>query len=391
MTTVPARPARGDTSGGGPVRAAERITNLDLVRGVATLGILLMNIVSFGLIDAAYFNISADGSEQWHGRLVGWLGEVFVAQKMMGLFSLLFGVGIVVFAERAAAKGRRANWLSLWRNLLLLGIGTVHVAVWDGDILQLYAVCAPVVLFARRFSNRALYASAAAMILGSAVWAALAQWTIDASSVGRDIELGSFWFAGSADIGDTVGLFFLGDFALRALAMMLLGVALYRDGVVQGHQPAGRYRSMMRWGFGLGLPLAVLGVVLHEVNDWGASQALIGQVPNTLATVPMVLGFLGAISLWNQRPDTELHRRLRSVGRMAMTNYLTQTMFGLALWAVWADAGNPGRLALLGSALGVWAIQIAWSKPWLDRFRFGPIEWIWRMATYRRWEPLRRA
>ena len=133
-----------------PVAANERITTLDAVRGVAVLGILTMNAVSYGLSPAAYFNLDADGSDTWLDWLIGGAGEVLFDQKFMGLFSLLFGAGIVLFADRAESKGRRAGWFSLWRNFLLLLIGLAHMAMWDGDILVLYAVCAPLVILLRR-------------------------------------------------------------------------------------------------------------------------------------------------------------------------------------------------------------------------------------------------
>ena len=130
-----------------PITRSERITNLDTVRGIATLGILVMNAVSFGLPQPAYFNLDYAGPDTALDWIVGVLGEVFVDQKTMAMFSMLFGAGIVVFADRAAAKGRRANWLSLWRNTLLLVIGLVHAAFWFGDVLMLYAICSPVLCF----------------------------------------------------------------------------------------------------------------------------------------------------------------------------------------------------------------------------------------------------
>jgi uncharacterized protein len=140
-----------------PITRSERITNLDTVRGIATLGILVMNAVSFGLPQPAYFNLDYAGSDTALDWIVGVLGEVFVDQKTMAMFSMLFGAGIVVFADRAAAKGRRANWLSLWRNTLLLGIGLVHAVFWFGDVLMLYAICSPVLLLLRTRSARTLF------------------------------------------------------------------------------------------------------------------------------------------------------------------------------------------------------------------------------------------
>ena len=114
---------RPQTTDSGPVRESARITSLDLIRGVAVLGILLMNAVNFKFGGGPYANLSAGGSETWLDWTVGIFGEIFVDQKFMGLFSLLFGAGMILFIDRASGKGRRAVALNLWRNGLLLLIG----------------------------------------------------------------------------------------------------------------------------------------------------------------------------------------------------------------------------------------------------------------------------
>ena len=147
---------------------------------------------------------------------------------------------------------------------------------------------------------------------------------------------------------------------------------------------------MAVWGLGIGIPLATAGVVWNHAADWSASTALIGLIPNTLATAPVALGYLAVITLWNQRPTTPRHERIRAVGRMALTNYLSQTVLGIVLLRVVFDQGEFGRLVLLGVVVSIWVVQVAWSQPWLERFRFGPCEWLWRVATYRQWQPIRR-
>ena len=160
----------------------DRITNLDTTRGIATLGILIMNAVSFALLDPAYFNLDADGSNTWLDWTIGVIGEIFVDQKTMALFSLLFGVGIVVFADRAAAKGARPIRLSMWRNLLLLGIGVLHGLLWEGDVLVVYALCAPILVVARNRRPKTLFAVGTALVLSSAVLAFFVQAAIDPTS-----------------------------------------------------------------------------------------------------------------------------------------------------------------------------------------------------------------
>lgn len=368
-----------------PTTRAERITNLDTVRGVATLGILVMNAVSFGLPQPAYFNLDYAGSETWLDQVVGIAGEIFIDQKTMALFSMLFGAGIVVFADRAAAKGRRANWLSLWRNLLLLGIGAIHAVFWSGDILQLYAICAPVLLLLRKRSASTLFIIGGTCIAVSAATMALIQTEIEPTT-----DLGEYWVDEDVSMSGDVEFAFLVDFGGRALGAMLIGVGLFRAEIIQGLKPAAFYRRMARIGFGVGLPLSILGVVIHATNDWGGDVALIGAVPNILATIPMALGYIAVITLWNQRPDTRLHERFRAVGRMALTNYLTQTILGLLILDGVFDFGSRTRSEIFVFIVVVWAIQLAWSEPWLKRFRFGPFEWLWRVATYRTLQPIRR-
>ncbi len=303
----------------------------------------------------------------------------------MALFSLLFGAGIVVFADRAEAKGNRPVLLSLWRNALLLAIGLVHQAFWFGDVLTVYALCSPVLLMMRKRSARTLFVAGGACIAISAVSMTLAQLAIDPAT-----DLGDYWLDANATMSDTVGLAFLFDFGGRALGAMLIGVGLFRAKILQGQQPSAFYRRMARLGFGIGLPLSILGVVIHSVSGWSGEVALIGAVPNIVATIPLALGYVAVITLWNQRPETRWHRRFRAVGRMALTNYLTQTAMGLLVLDGLFEFGSLGRAQIFLFIVAVWVLQLAWSEPWLRRFRFGPFEWLWRVATYRKLQPIRR-
>jgi len=367
-----------------PITRSERITNLDTVRGIATLGILIMNAVSFGLPQPAYFNLDYAGSNTTLDWIVGVLGEVLIDQKTMAMFSMLFGAGIVVFADRAAAKGRRANWLSLWRNTLLLVIGLIHAAFWFGDVLMLYAICSPVLLLLRTRSARTLFITGGVCIAISALTMAAIQGEIEAG------DLGDYWTNENVEQSEDVQFAFIVDFGMRALGAMLIGVGLFRAEIIQGRRPAEFYRRLATWSLGVGLPLSILGVAVHLANDWSPDVALIGAVPNILATVPMALGYIALITLWNQRGETRLHERVRAVGRMALTNYLTQTIMGLVVLGAVIGVGELGRAEIFVFILAVWAVQLAWSEPWLERFRFGPFEWLWRVATYRKLQPIRR-
>ena len=379
----PSQPAERITDAG-PVAGTARITHLDALRGVAVLGILVMNAVSYGLEPAAYFNVSA-GSRTPLDWIIGVLGEILVDQKFMGIFSILFGAGIVLFADRAAAKGTRAGRLSLWRNLLLLGIGALHMTLWEGDVLMVYAVAAPFLILARRLPPRLLFGAGTVIFLGTAILSALFRTGIDADGW----QLGELWLS-AGDTSDVLLFFFVLHFFLRAVGMMLIGVALYRTGVLSGQRSRRWYRRMAVIGLGAGLPLAALGVLVGALDDFAPDSALLSMIPNTLGTIPASLGWISLIILWNMRSPTALHRRVRALGQMALTNYLTQTILGVLVLQLALGDVELTRTAVLGFIVVVWALQLWWSQAWLSRFRFGPCEWLWRVATYRRMQPLRR-
>ena len=367
-----------------PISSEGRNTTLDAVRGVAVLGVLTMNAVSYGLVDMpAYFNLDAGGSRTWLDWAIGGMGEVLFDQKFMGLFSLLFGAGIAMFADRAAARQRRPVWFSLWRNTLLLGIGIAHMALWEGDVLVLYAICSPLIIAARRLRPSVLVTIGTVLVVAVAVVAVAVQAAIDDPAS----RLSGYWLEGEKSAG--IELWFVGDFGARALGMMLIGVALYRTGVVTGERPRGFYVRTARWGLGVGLPLSAAGLAIVAASGFSPDWALAGAAPNTLATIPLSLAYLSLIALWNGRAESGLRVRMRAVGRMALTNYLAQSVLGVIVLRELLGDVDLSRSQIALFILGVWATQLWWSQAWLSRFRFGPAEWLWRCATYRRWQPLR--
>ncbi len=382
--TLAAQPQAADS---GPVRDSERITSLDLIRGIAVLGILLMNAVNFKLGRAAYFNLSAGGSETWLDWAVGVIGEIFVDQKFMGLFSLLFGAGMILFIDRAAGKGRRAVALNLWRNALLLLIGVLHLQLWDGDVLAVYAVSSVFLLALRSLPNRMLISVGVAVFALSVVGTLIAQYIANTTSD----SLSGLWTPGEISEEEVIWIPFLLGFFLRALGLILVGAGLYRSGFMNGGLPSRTYRLTAMVGLAVGLPLAAAGVVITAVNDYSREVAFIGHIPNTLGTIPCSLGYMSLIILWNDGTDKWLKRRLRAVGKMALTNYLSQTVLGvLVLTVLLGDVEWFNRGATLAFVFAVWALQLWWSTAWLSRFLFGPAEWLWRVATYRSRQPLRR-
>ncbi len=381
-----------DGNGSGPVTESDRITSLDLLRGVAVLVIVLMNAVSFKHGLAPYLNLSAGGSETWLDWTIGVFGEIFVDQKFMGIFSLLFGAGILLFIERAERREGRPVLLNLWRNVLLLGIGILHAILWDGDVLIAYAISAVFLLALRKLPSRTLISTGAVVYLLSVPLMLLMQAIVN----GTDVSLAGIWEPGEVGSGSDpalsdslAGLVLLGYF-LRALGLILMGAGLYRLGFMNGSMAASTYRLVAALGLGIGLSLATAGVVVTALGDYSRDVAFIGQMPNTLGSIPASLGYMSLIILWNQRRDSRLKRRLLATGRMALTNYLSQTVLGMLALNVLLTDVSVTRTGIFAFCVGIWVLQLWWSPLWLSRFRFGPAEWLWRVATYRKGQPLRR-
>lgn len=370
---------------GGPISQNERIASLDVIRGVAILGILVMNALSFGLDRAAYVNVSAGGVSQPLDWVIGITTMVFVDQKMMALFSLLFGVGVVIFAERAALKGRRPIWLSIWRFALLAVVGLLHTVFWEGDVLFLYALCAPVVLLVRRLPALLLGWVGVALALVGAVIAPFFQ----SASGGTTDGLEGFWFAGYDTSSAVAEGWFIINGASRALGLMLLGVALYRTGIVQGHRDDSFYRRLALWGLGTGTAITSFGMVWRIGSDWSADHAISGTIPTGIGTIPMALGYMALVIVWSRSGSSRVPLFARA-GQMALTNYLAQTILGLITLRWLLGDVELTRTMIVVWIVGVWVLQLWWSTQWLAHFRYGLFEWVWRCATYRKRQPLRR-
>ena len=248
-------------------------------------------------------------------------------------------------------------------------IGVLHLLLWDGDILVVYAVSSVFLLALRKLPNWALISLGVVVFTLSVVTALLAQNIADTT----DASLSGLWTPGETSDEETIVLPFMLGYLLRALGLILVGAGLYRAGFMNGGLPARTYRLIAMVGLAVGLPLAASGVIITAVNDYSREIAFIGQIPNTLGTIPASLGYMSLIILWNNGADNWLKQRLRAVGRMALTNYLMQTVLGLlVLTTLLGDVDFVNRGAVLVFVFAVWALQLWWSQAWLSRFLFGP-------------------
>ena len=374
----------------------ERITNLDFIRGFALLGILVMNVIAFGLPLTATTNPSTYGIENILDWSVLVISSVFFEYKMMGLFSMLFGVGIMIFLDNARKKTFKPKTLAIWRNFLLLCFGLLHYSIWIGDVLAPYAVCAFLLILFPDVKKPILILLAIVFLIiafivitnyfsslydSSGNLISQEEWVLLASE-GGELSYGSIWFPDSEAPGNIIGMWwFIGAF-FRAITLMLLGILLYKLNIIQGNKDISFYKIISIYGFSIGLPLSIYSIYLLVSSGYDPSVLFISNIFNTLSVIPMVLGYTGVLTILNLRLRETITDRLRACGRLAFSNYIVQTIFGVfILGAFGLDTFSRAQLMIF--VFMVWVIQIAWSKPILDRFNYGPLEWLWRKLTYR--------
>ena len=402
------------TRDAGPTPPSDRIVSLDALRGLALLGILLINVWSFSMPEQTLLNptIYADGAV--YGEFTGanywaWaFSHVFAQNKFITLFSALFGAGILLFVDSKKEKGQDAVRLHYRRTAILIAIGLAHAyLLWYGDILVAYGVTALVVVAFRNLESRQLAGAGVVFLLFMPVTELLA-----AVSLGGD-AVASQWAPSEAALRQQVATYrggwleqldhrvsssfdrqttgYVGGSFWQVGGTMLLGMALYRWGALTGERSAAFYRRLVALGV-VGLAITVAGVVYIEANDWSADAALYWRQFVYAGSFPLAGGYLGLVMLYaRRRPDGPVTRGLAAVGRTAFTNYLLQTVIattvfyghGLGLF------GLVNRVEQLGFVAGVWAVQIGLSVVWLNYYRFGPVEWVWRTLTYGERQPMR--
>lgn len=397
-----------------PVAAGARIQTLDVLRGVAVLGILAVNAAAVALpMDAAM------APEQSPFALVGasavaqWTVEVFFHQKFVTLFSMLFGVSIfLVGGERGdEARGRvlrrRLMWLALF--------GVIHGALfWYGDILLLYAWSGLFVMLMRSLPARPLILFGIGATLALATMQAVTMWLTvngpaalveamsdDSMSLAEGAVSASIaayrsgWPAGLIEnlkawgILQSASLF---GYVFATIPLMMLGLGLFKAGFFHGRLPTRVYLILITVGAAV---LALLGVLeWREIAAGPGVQATHGWA-KVVASYPIfiTLAYASGLILLTSRGVGWVRRLFAPVGQMAFTNYLTQTLIMTTLFYMpWGPRlmGQVDYPAQWAIVIAVWTLQLIWSPLWLSRFRMGPLEWLWRRLSYGRDLPLRR-
>jgi uncharacterized protein len=400
-----------------PVVAKERIVWLDLLRGFALLGILLINIVGFAwpILYAEMLRRDIPGTALDDGifLVVSWL----VQGKFYTLFSLLFGIGAVIFMMNAEKKGRSPRKLFFRRVLILFFIGILHaIFLWWGDILVMYAICGMLLLLFYRCKPRTLLIWAASLFVVFALLVLLSTGLMLAADSLSDNGGNSltaqmnkqyqklyeqsfvnYGAGGLSDIitqrvtdwGQTLSNVIVVPFLI--LPIFLIGAYLVKSGVLQRLQmDAAMLRQLMFWSL-------TVGVVFTLIKEDSAADINVNQMTIHEAVQP-IAGFIGDLGLAGfyatlllTLSRIELWKSLLTsfqwAGRMALTNYLMQSVIcSLLFYRVgFGLYGEIGMTGLSLIALLIFAMQVLYSRWWFTRYAFGPMEWLWRRMTYGKW------
>ena len=373
----------------------ERNVTLDFVRGVAILGILLLNISAFGLPKAAYLNPAWSGSaslsDAWTWALLDLLAQV----KFLTLFALLFGAGLQLLLPR----GKR--WIQSRLTLLAL-LGFIHgLFFWDGDILLAYALVGLVSWRMVREAHhvKSLFNTGVVLYLtGIAVLvllglisgtAANRSWAPDAAN----LQYEQYWklhggmeaVSNRADMLSDNLLALGAQYGWQLAGMMLMGAALMRSGWLKGQFSLRHYRRtgalLVAAGMAVNLPAIFAQWYLAWDYRW---CAFLLQAPRELSAPLQAIGYAAlAWGYWPQLCRFRLVGAIACVGRMALTNYLLQTLICTTLFYHLGLFMRFDRLQLLAFVPPIWAVNFLVSSLWLRRFRQGPVEWLWRQLTLR--------
>ena len=389
----------------------DRILSLDVVRGFALLGILLINILAFGAISAMTLNPPLGfslTSDIWIWGAV----ELTAEGAMRALFSMLFGAGVLLFLERGKDRGKLHFKRTFW--LLIFGLINGYVLMWLGDILFTYALAGFILYFLRNMSAKGL--AILSMVLFACLCAYSAALNLGLeflrSAANQNAEAAAGWaefydvFAPSeaakkAEIAQRTGSFLAlmswsaAEYTIMlltfipmllvwdALVFMCIGMALYRYQVLQGAHSDRFYLFIALAGFGVGLTINGYEIYLMIASDFDILETFPFFKPTyQLGRLGVALGWLGVLILAMRRFG--IGRKLAAVGRMALTNYLMQSLICLFIFSGigFGLLGELRRTELYIVVLLIWAFQLWLSPWWLARFHYGPAEWLWRALTY---------
>ncbi|HXG82255.1 MAG TPA: DUF418 domain-containing protein [Sphingomicrobium sp.] len=405
----------------------QRIATLDIVRGVAVMGILAMNIVAFAMPIQAYMNPLAYGSESPIDFSAFAFNYVLIDGKMRGLFSFLFGASMLLVIQKAETKGESGASVHYRRMLVLLLFGAIHFyLIWFGDILFGYAMIGMVAFLFRNKEPKALIVIGVLLILLQFLMLAgmaaqvrdlgerIAQGQADAEMI-RQWREATEWVRvpTQAEINEQMGLilgpwsgvaqnqlskhtldplFFTIMFGPETLAYMLFGMAALKSGYFTGQWSDQEYRRAAIRGYAISLPFYLILLWLIFQANFSVTALMAYSMAATVLIRPFMIAAVAALIILVTRKGGWLTQRIAAAGRAAFTNYLGTSIVMTGTFYGWGLGyfGQLTRAELWLVVIAMWALMLAWSKPWLDRYQYGPLEWLWRSLARGELQPMRK-
>ncbi|WP_448564645.1 DUF418 domain-containing protein [Thalassotalea ganghwensis] len=389
-----------------PRTPKERIVAIDVIRGVALLGILIMNIQAFSMIFAAYSNPTAYGDLTGVNYYVYYFSHIFANQKFMTIFSLLFGCSIMLMADNIIKKGGSPGKTHYKRMFILAMFGIAHAyLLWFGDILLPYAIAGMIAYTARNLSVKKLMIVGFILISITSLmmWAygillpdleakdieaMKVMWAPSAEAVQQNLSSNLSSWIGQMDTRHLMAskmhtnLFF---YLFRIVGLMMVGMALYKMDFF-----GKRFTNKTLWISGaVSIIIAVVAIDIelteNFVQNWQFEQMFLGTQFNYWGSILMAYGYMCLLMIFARSTIlASVKGALANVGRMALSNYLMHTIICGFIFYGWGLGyyGSFERIEQLGVVVGIWVFQLFFSTFWMNRFRFGPFEWLWRTLTY---------
>ena len=395
-----------------PVSAGDRFESLDVLRGVAILGILMLNVQAFFMAPNAYVYPPAHMDYSGANLTTWFIAHVFFEQKFITIFSALFGAGMLLMVGEAADASRKLHF-SRMRWLLVFGL--IHLfGFWFGDILTTYAIAGFIIVFFRRMSPTKL-------IIWGVIWTLLSglilvglfgsfalipeeanMTPVDLGMAYSDERLAQivnayqsgFLQSRAENALNAAGNFFFGTvlFGGRIIGVMFFGMALFKLGFLTAKWSVPSYLITTVVGLGIGLPLAWYGASHAIATDFELSGIWVNAGSNYLGSLFVALGYASIVMLICKAPWAKILRYpFAAAGRMAFTNYLSQTLIMVFIGVGGIGLGLFGQLERVQQAqlvIAVWVFQLIVSVIWLQLFRMGPLEWLWRSLSYGKLQPI---
>lgn len=403
-----------------------RIVTLDIIRGIAVMGIFSVNIIAFAMIEAAYGNPAAYGGAQGIDLFVWAANLIVIDGKMRTLFSMLFGASMLLVIDRANASGQSGAKVHYPRMVVLLVIGLMHYhLLWWGDILHLYAVTGLLAYFFRNMSVRRLLVWGVALLLvGVGMFSAIVvqMWQADIAAhapgasraaIRQWNEFAQIVYPTARQISEDLALHrgswsglvhhYVVDkpfnwlpgvilFLPETLALMLFGMAGYKSGFLTGTWTDRRYKQIAMGGLTIGALGSAALIYADLVTRFYGPVVLGGFIVWLAPFRPVMAAGYAALIILLTRRGGWLTSRVAAVGRAAFSNYLGTSVIAAFVFYGWGLGyyGFASRSQAWLLVPLVWVIMLLWSKPWLDRFQYGPMEWVWRSLARWQVQPMRK-